>query len=97
MKAIGSNTNVYYVYVRGMAKPIRMDAVKGQKLSDYLTSDNTSAFVHITDTDGDERTIRVTTIDRVEKAKAMNAVYKTFDELKLPQLVSDDYKERVWK
>ena len=96
MKAIGSNNSYYNVFVRGMDSPIRMSETGGAKLASYLEG-QPGVFVHIKDTGGNEHTIRVMTIDRVQKYEPQRSSYKTVDELQLPQLVTDDYQERVWK
>lgn len=93
MRAIGSNNEYYLVTVRGMDNPIKMSAAGGQKLAEYLVSNDVKNFVLIKDTDGCERTVRVMTIDRVEKYKGVISSYKTPSELGLPELVTDDYEE----
>lgn len=90
MRAIGSSNEYYLVTVRGMDKPIKMSAIGGQKLAEYLVSNDVKNFVLIKDTDGSERTVRVMTIDRVEKYKGVISSYKTPSELGLPELVTDD-------
>lgn len=96
VKAIGSSNTYYNVYVRGIDSPIRMSEDGGVKLSMYLEG-TPGMFIHIKDTNGDEHTIRVMTIDRVQKYQPSRSSYKTIDELNLPQLVEGDYQEREWK
>lgn len=96
MKAIGSSNGYYNVFVRGMDNPIRMTDSGGEKLATYLEG-TPSMFVHIKDTDGAEYTLRVSTIDRLQKFKPQRSSYKTVEELRMPDLVGDNYEERVWK
>lgn len=94
MKAIGSSSSWYNVHVRGMQKPLKMSVDGGQKLSAYLEKEP-GMFVHIKDTSGNEYTIRTMTIDRVEKSRPAGDMYKTAEELRLPEL--SDGSERKWR
>lgn len=96
MKAIGSSNTYFNVYVRGMEAPIKMSETGGEKLSTYLVGEP-GMFIHIKDVEGSEHTIRVTTIDRVQKYEPQRSSYKTVEELRLPDLVGNDYEERIWK
>lgn len=86
MKAIGSSSATYSVYVRGMDKPIVVSPTAGQKLTDYLTGNETKQFVSITDVKKVSRVVRTLTIDRVEVRTVDASSYKTVAELGLPEL-----------
>lgn len=97
MQAIGSSDSYYNVYVRGMEKPVRMSANGGKALSDYLVGDDVKQFVTIKDTRGIERVFRTNTIDRVEEYTSTATVSKSWESLSLPDLVGEDYEERIWR
>lgn len=94
MRQIGSSDGHYLVFIRDMAKPLRLSQEGGERLSNYLTSDNINQFVQITDTDKQVRVVRTSTIERVEKYSSVSTSYKTADELKLPDL---SLGERFWR
>lgn len=96
MKAIGSSSAYFNIYVRGMETPIKMSEAGGAKLAAYLEG-QPGAFVHIKDVAENEHTIRVMTIDRVQKYEPHRSAYKTVDEMRMPDLVGKDYEERIWK
>lgn len=85
----------YEVFVGWQTKPLVLDANRGRRLTDLLSSDPTP-FATLTLVDGKVITLRTGTITRVTRQEATSDIYKTPDELGLAESVDraegDGYK-----
>ena len=76
----------YEVFVGWQTKPLVLDANRGKRLTDLLSSDPTP-FATLTLVGGEVITLRTGTITRVARQEPSSNIYKTPDELGLTATV----------